>query len=157
MSRSLREEVSARRVGDLWISVHPDHVIDDATWREHLEASVEEVSRNGPYPGILVWAPKHGPSASQRRMMTEEYAKRLCLDQQRCCAVITESQLVRGIMTALSWFGSDTAMKAFAPADIAKAFDWLALHISFDRMDAEDALRSLRVRAARMERTASAR
>ena len=149
VSRPQRAEVIAKRVGDLWITVHPDHAITDAEWREHLDVSVTEVQRNGPYPGILVWAPKQGPSAHQRRIMTEEYGKKLSLDKQRACAVITDSALVRGIVTALTWFGAGTAMNAFSPPDVSKAFDWLALHIEFDRKRAEDALQSLRVSAAR--------
>lgn len=156
MLRTREGEVVAARVGDLWISVQPDRPIDDAAWRAHLDFSVEEVARNGPYPGLLVWAPKHGPSAHQRRIMTDEYRKPLRLDQQRACAVITESAIVRGILTAFSWLGSGTAMNAFAPPDAAKAFDWLALHVSFDRKQAEDALHTLRFSNVRPQRAGSA-
>ncbi len=154
MSTAQRAEVGAKRIGDLWITVHPDHALSEAEWREHLDLSVAEVQRNGPYPGILVWAPKQGPSAHQRRIMTEEYGRRLSLDKQRACAVITDSALVRGILTALTWFGSGTAMNSFSSSDASKALDWLALHIEFDRRRAEDALHSLRMVAAR-QRVAS--
>lgn len=154
MLRTDGGEVSAARVGDLWIYVGPDRPLDDATWREYLDLCAQEVKRNGPYPGILVWAPRHGPTAHQRRIMTEQYGAALRLDRQRRFALITESALVRGIMTALSWVASGTKMNAFAPSDVDAAFAWLAEEIRFDEGEAKDALQSLR---AAVERPGDAR
>ncbi len=155
MRMTRRGEVAATRVGDLWIYVGPDRPLDDATWREYLELCAEEVRTNGPYPGIMVWAPRHGPSAHQRRIMTVEYADRLRLDQQKRFALITESVLVRGIMTALSWVAAGTKMNAFAPAEVGRAFDWLGEEIRFDRERADDALRELLDETLRNLRAAS--
>lgn len=136
-------------VGELWIFVMPDTPITDAMWREHLESCAEEVKRNGSYPGVLGWAPKSGPSAGQRRIMTVEYADRIRIDKQRRFALVTESALVRGIMTALSWVAAGTKMNAFAPDDVGRAFDWLAEDVTFDRRQAVDALHALRLQVAK--------
>lgn len=136
-------------VGELWIFVMPDTPITDAMWREHLEMCADEVKRNGPYPGVLGWAPKSGPSAGQRRIMTVEYADRIRIDKQRRFALVTESALVRGIMTALSWVAAGTKMNAFAPDDVGRAFDWLAEEVAFDRRQAVDALHALRLQVAK--------
>lgn len=149
MVRTRRGSVGSARVGELWIFVMPDRPVDDALWREHLENCAAEVRRNGPYAGVLGWAAKNGPSAAQRRIMTVEYADRLRLDKQRRFALITESALVRGIMTALGWVSPGTKMNAFAPSDVDRAFDWIAEDgIVFDRKQAEEALRSLRLEVA---------
>lgn len=148
MLRTHGDTVISARVGELWLFVMPDQPIDDATWRAHLEVCADEVERNGPYPGVLGWAPKAGPSAGQRRIMTVEYGSRIRINRQRRFALVTESAFVRGIMTALRWVAAGTEMNAFAPDDVSRAFDWLAEDVRFDRNRAEDALHTLRIQSA---------
>jgi hypothetical protein len=137
-------DIAVARVGELWIHVSPGHPVDDATWREYLDVSTNEVKTNGPYAGMLVWAATHGPTTRQRRIMTEEYGEALHLHQQRRLAIITGSPIVRGIMTAMSWAAKRTKMRAFAPSHAEGALEWLAEDIAFDRDEAHRVLTQLR-------------
>ena len=131
--------IASARTGKLWLAATGLHAIDDDPWREYLGQAAASVKSEGPFHGVLFWTPKHGPSTSQRRMLTHEFAKAIALDAQRRVALISDSALVRGTITAIAWFTrSDVA--TFAPNEAKRALDWLAEDVAFDRTQAQHAL-----------------
>src|SRR5690349_7764752 len=112
----------SERAGSLWLAGAGGRPITDATWREYLDHAARSVARDGPFHGILLWTPTRGPSASQRRMLTEEYAQAVRLDAQGRVALVSSSSLVRGTITAINWF-TRKSLVAFAPKDSRHAFD----------------------------------
>src|SRR5258708_3520252 len=131
--------MASARVGKLWLASSGRRPITDATWREYLGHAADSVTRLGPYHGVLFWAPKSGPSASQRRMLTDDYAQAVRLDAQRRIVLISDSAIVRGTITAIDWFTRKNFL-AFAPKNVQQAIGWLAEDIEFDRKEAELAL-----------------
>ena len=131
--------VASVRVGNLWLVASGWRPIADDAWREYLEASAASVRADGPFDGVLFWAPLHGPSARQRKMLTHEFAEAVRLDAQRRVALISESALVRGTITAINWFARKNFV-AFSPNDVRRAFEWLAADIAFDETQAQRSL-----------------
>jgi hypothetical protein len=134
--------MASSRIGKLWLAASGDRPITDLTWREYLDQAAASVKSAGPFSGLLFWAPKHGPSGSQRRMLTREYAESVRLDAQRHVALVSDSALVRGTITAINWI-TRSNMLAFAPQGSREALDWLAKGVPFDRKQAERALEGL--------------
>jgi hypothetical protein len=131
--------MASSRVGQLLLAAAGERSITDLGWREYLEFSASSVKNDGPFSGVLFWAPTQGPTGSQRKMLTEEYAEAVRIDAQRCVALISDSTMVRGALTAINWFAKKN-MRAFARTDIQQALDWMADEIEFDRQEAEQAL-----------------
>lgn len=132
------------RVDELWVVASGSRPITDAAWEEYLTIAGESIKAEGPFHGLLLWWPLNAPTAGQRNMLVEKYAETVRLDQQRRAAVVAESLIIRGAMTAIGWFSKGgTIVKPFSPADPKVPLDWLAEDCKFDRQEAEDA----RVRA----------
>jgi hypothetical protein len=131
--------MACSRVGNLWVVAAGSRRIEDATWRQYLGYSAATVTSSGPFHGILFWSLKQGPSTRQRKMLTAEFAQAVRLDDQRRVALISESALVRGTITAINWLARKK-MAAFAEREIARALDWLAEDVAFDRAQAQSAL-----------------
>ena len=133
------------RVSELWVVASGSRPITDRAWQEYLEIAGESVKAEGPFHGLLLWWPLNAPTSAQRNMLVEKYADTVRLDQQRRAAVVAESLIIRGAMTAIGWFSKGgTIVKPFSPADPKAPLDWLAEDCKFDRAEAEDArLRSI--------------
>lgn len=94
----------------------------DAEWAEWVEF-VTVNSTPGMKPRIVVVTEGGAPSAAQRAALsdvTEAYKSEVKV------AVLTESTMARGALTALSWFAANV-YRPFAPADIDKALHYLDL------------------------------
>ncbi len=134
--------MASARIGRLWLAATGLHAIEDDTWRQYLGQAAASVKSDGPFHGVLLWTPRHGPSASQRRMLTHEFARAIALDAQRRVALISNSALVRGTITAIAWFTRNDVV-TFAPNEADRALDWLAEDITFNRTQAQRALEEI--------------
>jgi hypothetical protein len=131
--------MACARVGNLWLVAVGSRPIGDDTWRQYLGYSAGTVTNRGPFHGVFFWSLKQGPSARQRTMLTNEFAQAVRLDAQRRVALISDSALVRGTITAINWLARKKVV-AFAPREVARALDWLAEEVAFDRAEAQSAL-----------------
>jgi hypothetical protein len=85
------------------------------------------------------WSTRSVESKNETATGTYEFAQAIRIDTQRRVALISDSALVRGTITAIEWFTrANTA--AFAARDARRALDYLAADIAFDRMRAERVL-----------------
>ena len=131
--------IAVANLGDLAVQVC-GRDWDDELWREYCEMIVGYVRRFGVPRVLFNFAPYHGPNASQRQILVEEYAERIGLNRIRRNALISDSRVVRGVMIALSWLSPEeraAVTKPFALRDHEKAFAWLAEDTPFDRREAD--------------------
>jgi hypothetical protein len=61
-------------------------------------------------------------------------------------ALLTESLVLRGVLTAFGWLIPRIELKTFDPKDEAVCLDWMAEKAKFDRAEAVLLLRMLRGR-----------
>src|SRR4051812_22771405 len=89
------------RVGDCFLTFCPATNSDPST-EEYIEAMTQSCQRDGAFVGGLTYLPSSGPSASQRKRLGEVSFK-LGLDKGRRIALLSESALARGALTAYNW------------------------------------------------------
>lgn len=90
-------ELVSERVGDVVIACHSANPPTDEEWGtllEEMESSLEQLS------GILVFTAGASINATQREQIQLLFKK-----GGLRAAVLTDSRLVRGAVTALGWFG----------------------------------------------------
>jgi hypothetical protein len=122
-----------RRIGDVRLVLQGNGHPSDAEMHEHIE---EAIGMAGFVRAVLVIAEgphASGPDARHRAKMGRAGLLRVPT------AVVTDSALARGIMTAVGWVGAP--IQGFAPAHISRAYDYLKLSSSVraripDRLDA---------------------
>lgn len=94
----------------------------DAEWDQWVEYIATNIAP-GSGPRVLVVTEGGSPTAGQRAALSN------VTDQHRNAskvAVCTDSTMARGAITALSWF-LPNAYRAFSPADVDKAIEYLDL------------------------------
>jgi hypothetical protein len=89
-----------------------------AIYLPEVRRAIADCRTNNDYLRFLVFTDGGAPSASQRAKTLEGG-----LVKGTRTAVVTANRIARGIVTAFSWF--DISMKAFAPQEIVKAFEFL--------------------------------
>ena len=67
-----------------------------------------------------------GPNAQQRKTVSEAHAKS-GVKRDAVASVISDSALVRGVITALGWLGTGQGMRAFRFADANTAFAYIGI------------------------------
>jgi hypothetical protein len=108
------------RSADLFVVIHPNRPPADNEWLAYLRSwSGHDMSRMR----TLVFTDGGGPSAAQRKLATEALGGKASLT-----AVVSSSPMVRGVVTALSWF--NPKIKAFSPDEAHHAFEYLRIATS---------------------------
>jgi len=143
--------VACARVGRLWIGASGPRAIADNAWREYLQRFAAAVKADGPVHGVLFWALTQGPSPRQRMMLTHEFADVIRIDAHRRIAVVSDSALVRGTITAINWFVRKNLM-AFPPREVPRALEWLSAEVTFDLREARSTLEEIVVAVEGRER-----
>jgi len=121
------------RVGLLFLGVQRA-TLSDAQTRSLLDGIAANVDRMGPGKGLLMFAPDAAPTSEQRRMIVEEYGERTGIKNFRRVALLTNSAIGRGVLTALSWLtsGTRTRTRAWKPKEWHAALSWLREDVDFD-------------------------
>jgi hypothetical protein len=96
---------------------------NDDEWNEHVREAAAWAAETR---GALVITQGTGPTSKQRSVLAKEPR---VLAQPT--AVVSSSPFTRGIITAISWMGGKP--RAFAPKDLALAFDYLNIPLSSRR------------------------
>jgi hypothetical protein len=103
--------------GRVYVCVVHDVEPSDAEWAYFIDLCRQ---REGQDLRALVESRKTGPNAKQRRLLAEVTA-----DMDYRAAILTDSLVTRGIVTALSWLG--VPQKPFPLDHFAEAGDYLGL------------------------------
>lgn len=129
-------------VGDLIIFVSGSKPITDANWTEYIQMC-RDISQPRPFKGVLNYSPVVSPTAKQRSVFMTELNSYLNLMSHT--ALISDSALVRGALTAMSWVNRDAKMtfKPFSPREVDDALSWLGRAITFHPQDAKNLLLEL--------------
>src|SRR5262249_44104350 len=134
-SRSTARTMAYRRVGHTWVVVQGRDGPRPAEWNEYiaeLEASVPDVR------GVLVFSGGGSLNARQRQQVEKLFSGTSTLTP-----VLSDSLLVRGVVTALGWF--NVQIRSFSPQDIAGALEYLRVP-EHDRATVSEALAELKRR-----------
>ena len=116
------------RIGDVIVVVGAVGSPADTEWDAHVAEVTEIYQRRGSVR-ILVSSDGGGPTAAQRARLGKAVAAKNVRS-----AVLTTSVVIRGVVTAFSWF--QPGFRAFAPSDFARA----ATHLELSPIEAEQAL-----------------
>jgi hypothetical protein len=104
-------------VGDLMILVHTSRPPSTDEWATYIST----ISKLDPAKfQTLVFTDGGAPSSTQRKEVTEALGGRASRG-----AIVSASMLVRGVVTALSWF--NPLIRAFSPDEVADALQYLCV------------------------------
>jgi len=134
-----RKVLACMKVDDLLIVATGDQKIDDAAWEEFCQNCETLIRRWGPCTSVLSWAPLHGPDAKQRDVLAKKYGDAVHLKKQKRTALLSGSAIVRGIVTAMSWWrGGEMGTRSFVPDQdhAIEALNWLSEVSDFRRLAA---------------------
>lgn len=106
--------------GNAHVAVHGTVTPSDKEWQDYLDHIVAHVHE---IRGVLVNTTGGGPTAAQRRAATEHWNRWGSTPRM---AIMTVSPVVRGMVTALSWF-LGTNLRAFQVDAYAEAGAHLGL------------------------------
>ncbi len=124
-------------VNDVLICVNSAKNPEDEEWQAYVLEGRAMLARYGEIR-VLVFSLGGGPNASQRSQINEEFK-----DRPQRVAVMLNSLLVRGMVTALSWFNSQ--IRAFNLEQIDQACTHLGLS-PLEARQVQESLHSLKVK-----------
>lgn len=109
-------------VDDIGVIVHGAGAPSAAEWQEWL---AEYRRKSSLLSGVFIYSLGGGPTSAQRTDLLKIVDKLQHVPQT---VMVTESAMVRGIITALSWFVAPAKRaRVFSPADLENAFGVLGL------------------------------
>jgi len=117
------QTIAYELVGNCFVLVVGRNNPADLEWDKYL-SFVQGHLKPGSSPVTLVSSSGGGPTPAQRERLNK-MTKTVGVEKTLKVAVLTESAIVRGIATALSWFVS--GYKAFPPDEIGDALDFLGV------------------------------
>ncbi len=136
-------EFRTELVDDLLIVVSLGSNWSDGCWREQLQQSIDLAKTQGMYSAVLTWSPIGQPTSRQRRLAKDMLAE-LDLTKISRQALVTDSALVRGALTAISWLASlPYPIKPFKPSEVEHAIAWLCAVSSADPASVKAVLSSM--------------
>jgi hypothetical protein len=105
-------------VGQVLVTLHTEKSPDDQEWEPYFRFSttLPPTCRR-----MLVISRGGGPNAKQRKYVNEAYTK----DVKMTVAVVNDSTMVRGIVTALGWFNSHIKPFPYTDTGLEDAFKYL--------------------------------
>jgi hypothetical protein len=109
------------KAGDCIIFVCGKHPIDNGEWDSYLFFLEDQFGTRGRY-NFLVFTGGAGPTAGQRQKVNDVIAP--VVDNIKA-AVLTSSQLARGIVTVLAWIFP--VYHAFTPDQVDEAIQFLGV------------------------------
>ena len=128
-----------RQLNELSITVCIPRTITDEDWNAYLEGTLAIAKGFGLAANVsLLCCVKAYPNARQRQMASD-FMKQHYIREMERVAVITESVVVRGAMTAFSWIMPKVGVSAFDTTETRAALRWLREVGTFDESRALEA------------------
>lgn len=111
--------------------IHFAKPVEDAELQSYFDVLTREATKLKMQASIIL--SEHPPTPKQRTLMAER-VKASPLLAESTAALITDSVIARGAMTALGWLSKDAQRtRAFSPREVDAALEWLAGIAAFDR------------------------
>jgi hypothetical protein len=121
-----------RQIGDLSMSYSVAQTISDEEWKEYLQGGLFWTKKIGAQPRVSLAAFVHAiPNAGQRQMLSTHMAANGIIKLERI-AIMTNSTLLRGAMTAFGWLWPKMTLRAFDPGSLPQCLTWLGEVGKFD-------------------------
>ncbi len=108
---------------DVCLMAHWDRPFQDDDFEEYIELMKRE-ARARPPARALNFSPNHAPGLKQRQRI-KELTGAVPVPAGMRNALISNSGLVRGAVTAISWFTKNMSLRSFAVDRYREALDWL--------------------------------
>jgi hypothetical protein len=125
-------EMYFRQLRELTVTVSTARTISDEDWTAYLEGTLAIAKGFGLAANVSLLCCVHAyPNARQRQMASDFMIRHYIREMERV-AVLTESMIVRGAMTAFSWIMPKVRVRAFDTNETREAFRWLREIGSFD-------------------------
>jgi hypothetical protein len=121
-----------RQIDTLAMSLCVSKVLDDGEWDRYVMAGYQLSKKSSMPPKVSMAMFTEGfPSAYQRSRLAS-HLKTHGVPPLVRVAVLTDSALIRGAMTAFGWIMPKTSMRAFDVNDVGACLDWLSGGGDFD-------------------------
>lgn len=139
-----------RQLDQLTINLSTARNIEDDDWVGFLEDTLAISRKLRVATKVSIFCCVYAYPNARQRMAASDFLLRHGLEKMGRVAVVTDSTVVRGAMTAFSWIMPEVRISAFRSADCTSAFHWLREIGSFDEAQAilawHEAQRKLGVR-----------
>jgi hypothetical protein len=123
-----------RQIDSLAMSLCVAKTITDEQWEEYVESGYQLTKKYGSPPKVSMAAFMDAfPSAYQRARLAAHLKKHGIAPLVRV-AVLTDSALIRGAMTAFGWIMPRTTLRAFEVLDVGGCLKWLKEGGPFDEV-----------------------
>ena len=150
-----------RQMNELTVTVSVAKVITDEDWTAYLDGTLAIAKGFGLAANVSVICCMNAFPNARQRQMASDFMKRHYLREMDRVAVITESVVIRGAMTAFSWIMPKVRVRAFDTNEVRDALRWLREVGSFDESLAveswHEAKMKLAIRASSLFPTARPR
>ncbi|MBX7195973.1 MAG: hypothetical protein K1X94_28215 [Sandaracinaceae bacterium] len=110
------------RVSNCLVLVHGRDAPRDDEWRDWVRTVLEF---KGGHPRICVRTHGGGPNAKQRQVIAHSSIEKF--GRPASTAVVTDSVVIRGMITAFHWLVPSGDIRAFAPQALPDALDHLSV------------------------------
>lgn len=130
------------RVGDLELVAFAElpHVSNDDL-REFIAGAEHSFSINGPVSAFFTYSKTARLNPLQRQLIAD--TTKALKTPLTASVIVTDSLVVRGMLTAMGWMVRDVKINSFSTAKVPDAFDWIEQHCKFQRVPAERMLAQL--------------
>ena len=141
-------EMYFRQLHELTLTVSIAKTISDEDWAAYLEGTLAITKRCGLAANVSLLCCVHAfPNARQRQMASDFMNRHYTREMERV-AVITESMVIRGAMTAFSWIMPKVRVHAFDTNETRDALRWLREAGTFDEALALEAWHEAKLKLA---------
>jgi hypothetical protein len=119
--------VAYGNLDELMVYVWADHPVADDVYQDYLLGHIAYIEECGPITAQLIVSPSFAPNLRQRGMMKDN-EEALRFETVRAIALVTDSTVARGVLTAMAWTfpHKKRALKAFGMTELGPAGTWLA-------------------------------
>ncbi len=122
-----------RQIDGIAMSLCVADELSDEGWDEYVVAGYNITKKYGMPPKVsMAMFTEAFPSAYQRGRLAS-YLKKHGVPPLQRVAVLTDSALIRGAMTAFGWIMPRTTLRAFEVLDVTGCLEWLHGGGEFDR------------------------
>ena len=141
-------EMYYRQLNELSVTVSTVKTISDEDWNGYLEGTLAIAKRSGLAANVSLLCCVNAYPNARQRQMASDFMNRHYLREMERIAVITESVVVRGAMTAFSWIMPKVRVRAFDSTETRDAFRWLREIGTFDEARAVEAWQEAKLKLA---------
>jgi hypothetical protein len=139
-------EMYFRQMKELTVTVSTAKTISDEDWTAYLEGTLAIAKGFGLAANVSLLCCVNAYPNARQRQMASDFMKRHYLRDMERVAVVTESVIIRGAMTAFSWIMPKIRVRAFDTNETRDAFQWLREVGTFDEATAIESWHEAKVK-----------